>query len=190
MDSGCGCAKPVLSAKSVDPGELLTVAVQVTGFPVGERVVAITLETDSRRTPIVTLSVKMLGSVPPPFIHVLTGDLTFESGAGASERREVKLFTVERGPRQQTPKLTSDLPGLRLVLDSIEEKPYVDPGTFERIYKFTANFDDPPSGTFAGEVVARDPWIEGRSLRLLVHGKVRQSVRVVPNSVRLDLRKD
>ena len=65
VESGCGCARPTVHPEKILPGEVATVDVQVDEIPIGERVVPISLTTDSSATPQVVLSVKVIGRRPP-----------------------------------------------------------------------------------------------------------------------------
>lgn len=112
VESGCGCATPKVHPRLVRPGGVAIVEVEANPIEIGEKDVVITLETDSPATPIVPLTLRIIGCRRPPFIVSVTGDLTCQEGYSAEDTREIHVDTIERVASSHTPTLRCDLPFL------------------------------------------------------------------------------
>ena len=95
VETSCGCAKPKIEPTTIAPGKSGTVEVQATPLQIGEKMVSITLHTDSTLSPTIILSLRIIGSRLPPFMGQAKGELSFFGDDPATDLREVFVDTVE-----------------------------------------------------------------------------------------------
>ncbi|MEO6807665.1 MAG: DUF1573 domain-containing protein [Isosphaeraceae bacterium] len=182
VESGCGCTKQHLSAEIIKPRESAFLTVQPTPLLFGERRVPITLHTDSPSSPVVNLSLRILGGQDPPFLLSVDGDLRFRD-CEAGDELEVVVQTVERSSEaDREPVLRSDLPFLRFDRKGTRIKPS---GHSADILVRTSIYSvqiasTPPGDSFHGEVVVIDPWLPEHVNKLRVRGETSPPIRAVP----------
>lgn len=178
----CACAEQILSADLVKPNESVFLTIRPRPMQFGDKRVAIELITDSPESPVVTVSLLVLGAEKPPFLWSLSGNLTFRDFAVGDEA-EIEVSTVEpsreSGPE---PVLESDLPFLRFRRGDSSVKPH---GDSEDTFIRTTSYDveiasTPPDDSFFGEVRVADPWRPDRFKSLSVRGESSPPIRVVP----------
>ena len=186
-ESGCGCARPVVRPELVAPGQAAVVEVTAMTIPVGEKVVRINLRTDSPTKPEVALTLKLVGTRKPPFLFMLEGEAVFRGDYSRGMSREIAVLTVENREQGASPRVSTDLPFLRLTPNGVNTKPYVKPGTFLRKWKYLVEITDrPPSGSFSGTVRAKSPWDSGETLSFNVMGQLQSGLRAFPSIITLD----
>jgi hypothetical protein len=187
VESGCGCTKPTVEPRVVQPGGLCVVKFQATGLPVGERVVPLTVHTTSPKTPTVPLVLRIIGSRRPPFVLQVTGDLTSLQPGRTDDPRTITVITVETSPTPTVPRVTTDLPFITFDTPEISPtEPYTVEGTMTRRYRFPVRLTAAPSELrFAGTAYVEDPWDSSRRVPLRIQGEKRESIRLVPSPLRL-----
>jgi hypothetical protein len=187
IESGCGCATPVVEPEIVTPGGHTTVTVSAISIPVGRKVVPIIVHTDSLTQPDVELTFVIEGTRKPPFLFRIEGDLSFRGKFGAGLGREFEVVTVEPAGCRETPDISTSLSFLRLTQVGLQDEPYDDPASVLRRRTWKLEFTQkPPSAQFSGVVTARDPWHAGASQTLIVQGQFDDSnLRVAPSNVTL-----
>lgn len=188
VESGCGCAKPVVEPRLIKPGGPATVSVHVQGLDVGERTIPITVETDSPVTPHVLLTIRHQGYVQPPYLFRAGGELTWSWGDATSESaREIILETVETVETTGRPEPRSDLEFLQIGPPVVTSRPNVnDPKLVGRMYRFPVKLSPAPEEAFSGIMEVADPWNPGRSEVIRVHGEPGSPLRVSPSRLLLD----
>ena len=97
MSSGCGCAVPKIEPKVIEPGKTGYVEVEAASPLIGEKLVTITLETDSAKTPILPLQLRLVGGGSPPFLLSAEGDLSYHEDIARSKPRQIEVLTIEKG---------------------------------------------------------------------------------------------
>jgi len=167
----------------IEPGASASVDVSATPFPVGERTVAITLNTDSPVTPKIHLQLRMIGSRRPPFLLAVDGSLAFSRRGGPDESLAVSVFTIEPSRRDGEPVIRSDIPALIFERVGLEEKPWNDPGLFQRRYLFRARLQGGPTGTISGTASIADPWEPARVETISVYRPDSANLRLFPSRV-------
>jgi hypothetical protein len=186
--SGCGCAVPKVEPTHLEPGASTTVKVAANPPPVGERIVAITVHTNSPLTPDVPLHLRMVGSRRPPFLLSVLGDLAYREADISGTPREVVARTIETGPCEATPHLDSDLDFLSFRLIEVKEEPYLDPGTTLRTYRFEVSLTGPPPArTFSGTVRVHDPWDQSLIKTIPAYRQEAPPVRVIPTHLSIEI---
>jgi len=186
VESGCGCATPIVETETVVPGGTGAVVVGASPPASGERTVEFRVHTDSPSTPVVGLTLRMFGGEAPPFLLSAAGDLTYLDG-GEGEARELTVWTIERedGDRK-TPAVKCDLDFLRFKPIGREVSPYYGPNEVQCKSTFAVELvASPPEGTTTGEVIVVDPWDDRRGQRVTMHSK--SSLRVLPANPTLSL---
>ncbi len=170
--SGCACTTPSIDPSVIAPGATGKITFQATPVPVGERIVVITLNTDSPSTPAVPLTLRLIGSRRPPFVLSAKGDLAGLRADDPDESREVRVLTVEEGPAGPSPRLESDLSFLAFDGPRIaSEGPYTEPGTICRTYVYRLRIVSAPAEVpFLGTIKVVDPWDQSRPISLNVKG--------------------
>jgi len=185
--SSCGCSTPRVHPEVIEPGGSAAVDVEATAPDIGERLVHITLETDSARSPEVRLELRLIGGRKPPYLESLRGDLTYFDVRFEGTEREVQAFTVESDGAGRTPVARVDLPFLEVRPDGAFDMP-AEGGFVKRRHRFQVRFaSEPPVGDFTGELSVADPWNPSRVERLSIHGKRRPAVEVYPSRIVLRL---
>ena len=91
-------------------------------MPVGERILPITLNTDSPATPRITLNFRMLGSRKPPFLLDIEGDLACVADPPEAETRQIVVTTVEGPERRESTAPRGDLAFLKFERINVTEK--------------------------------------------------------------------
>jgi hypothetical protein len=186
VESSCGCATPKVQPTILAPGNLGIVEVNATPLAVGERLVSVTLRTDSPLTPLVVLNLKILGWRDPSFLLQASGDLTYKGESFQTETREISAVTVESlGSRPRPPIIKSDLPFLEVGAPILDERPYSSPGSVQRTYVYRVNFSSSPPATFTGDVSVIDPWDPEHADRIHVQGETLPPLRVFPSRLAL-----
>jgi hypothetical protein len=122
VESGCGCARPVVRPEVVAPGQAAVVDVTAMAIPVGQKVALIKLRTDSPIKPEVPLTLTIVGTRKPPFLFLLEGEAVFRGDYVTGMGREIAVLTVESHDKGAGPALTTDLPFLRLAPKGVEVK--------------------------------------------------------------------
>lgn len=187
VTSGCGCAKPVVRPELVAPGAVAVVEVTALTIPVGEKDVLITVHTDSPVNPDVPLTLKLVGTRKPPFLYLIDGEAVFLGEYSPAMSREIGVYTIESGEQGTSPRVDLDLPFLKATLTGVETKPYIEPGTLLRRWKYRVELKDrPSSGSFTGLLTAKSPWDPDDSLSLNVVGQLRSGPRAFPSAIILD----
>lgn len=165
----------------VPPGGTAVVSVDPTPMQYGERHVAIDVRTDSPATPVVPLTLRIVGSQRPPFLLAVDGDLTFRDPV-AGDSREVAITTIELEGSRESPEIRCDPPFLQITPIDVQEKPRLDdPGAVLKVARYRVEFGETPTQPFQGEVVVRDPWVTGRELALVTRVEVTPPLRAVPS---------
>ncbi len=191
VGSGCGCAKPVPSATVIGPGQSITLDVEGSPFPIGDRTIPITVHTDSAATPSVDLRLRMLGSRTPPFLLDATGELAFLNVeranlalAGETRRFTVRMIELDSAEREPSFRVTP--PGLVVEKVSSQARPYITPGSVVRTHVYNVSFAEPPiESRIAGMVSVVDPWFAEHVTDLKVYAEIRSRIRAVPAWVEL-----
>ncbi len=189
VQSSCGCTSAEVSKKIVGPGEVVTLDAVAQAVPVGHKEVPLTVATDSSATPIVAVKVVILGTQKPPFLHRVTGDLTYRGDFDRSETREVMVETIETGPAGVDPALKCDLPCLKFELtrrDQVKNGFLKDAVHRARFYRVTFA-SEPPSGSFSGRLRVSDPWTAGGVMDLAISGERQPEVQVSPARLTIDV---
>lgn len=190
VESGCGCARPTIRPDTIAPGEVATVDVRVDEIPIGEKLVPISLTTDSPATPRIDLNLKVIGRRPPPYLLKATGDLIWRDFATA-EPRELVVESLERKGDDRAPILKSDLPFLKITPRGGEthSKGSDESDIVARTYRYEITLEGrPPEDHFEGEVSVVDPWGPDRVLSVHAYGQLPPPIRVFPQ--RLILKRD
>ena len=121
----------------IAPRSIGTVEVHSTPFPVGEKLVSVTLHTDSHLSPTGELRLRVFGwrghhsccSRGPNSSTGLT--------PSARRTRELTVLNVElSGSKPRQPLIESELPFLQFTTPVIDEQPYSDPTTVQRTYRY------------------------------------------------------
>lgn len=186
VESGCGCAKPLVNVDVVAPGMVATVDVVAAPLSFGQKDVPITIHTSSTTKPNIKLTLRIIGTRNPPFLYQIWGDLTFRGVYKPGEVREVTIVTVEPPGCPEVPQVIPDLPFLKLTEAGVEDQPYSRPGTLLRQRNYRVEFTGkPPSETFTGTIVAHDPWEAGATLSLNVSGQFQSQLKIVPATINL-----
>lgn len=178
----CACAEQTLSGRVVAPGATAYLTVRPRPMRFGERRVAIEVRTDSPTTPVVALTLHVVGSEKPPFLASVDGHLTFR-GFRVGDEAEIRVSTVEPSAREGPgPAVESDLPFLRFDRGGSVVKPIGDAGdAFLRTTSYrVAIAEPPPGGSFFGEVRVTDPRRPDIVKSLQVRGETTPPMRVVP----------
>ncbi len=190
VESGCGCARPTVRPDTIAPGEAATVDVQVDEIPIGEKIVPISLTTDSPATPRIDLSLKVIGRRAPPYLLKATGDLVWRDFSTPGPK-EVAVEALERKGDDRPPILKSNLPFLKITPKGVQSHPRGpdEPDIVDRTYLYEITLEGrPPEAQFAGEVSVVDPWDLGRVLSVHAYGQLPPPIRVFPQ--RLILKRD
>ena len=107
----------------IPPGRTATVTVSVNPLDVGEKLIPITLTTDSQTTPTVNLALHVTGYREPPFLWRVLGDLTYRwDDIVSGSARELDVEAGEIGNRGEVPVAHSDLPFLIVDRPAISEE--------------------------------------------------------------------
>lgn len=184
VSSSCNCAEPVVEPTTIPPGGVATVEVKATPPPRGNRSVTFTVITDSLITPVVELSLKMIGTRRAPYLAGVDGELGYPEDDPTGVVRELTVYMVELPESDRMPAPRSDLPFLKVEPLGRSESPIIGTGDVNRLYKFRVIMASrPPLGTFTGEVAVVDPWDDEHSERALVHGRVVPALRMAPSRV-------
>jgi hypothetical protein len=187
VESGCGCARPVVRPGLVAPGHSATVEVTAMMVPVGEKVVRFKLRTDSPAKPELELTLKMVATQKPPFLYLTEGEAVFRGEYSAELSREIAFLTVESHDQGDSPEVSTDLPFLKLTLKGVEVKPFIEPGTLLHRWRYLVEFKDrPPSGSFQGTITAKSPWDRDETLSLKVVGQLRSGIVAYPSVITID----
>jgi Protein of unknown function (DUF1573) len=187
VKSGCGCARPVVSSELVAPGRATLVDVAAMMVPLGEKLGRIDVRTDSPVKPDVPLTVRLVGTRKPPFLYLLDGEVVFLGDYLPGMSRELGVLTVEHDRQGSAPKIRIDQPFLKATLAGVETKPFMEPGTFLRRWKYNVELKERPSpASFTGLLTAESPWEHGESLSLNIIGQLQPGLRAFPKAVTLD----
>lgn len=179
--SGCGCTTPRVEPTLIRPGETCRVEVEAKVPHLGEKIVPITLVTDSPKAQYVDLQLRLLGSHQPPFLLTVEGDLHFLDKLDRTSTREITVRTVEKEPSARAPRVFSDLSFLKIDLVSVDDEPYVVPGTTLRTHIYRVSIThEPPPGTVNGSVTAVSPWEPSHILSVPVFARNSRQLRVTP----------
>lgn len=136
VESACGCALPRVEPTVFDPRQTGVVFVSAQVPPLGEKAVTITLNTDSPKSPTVTLHFRLISRRTPPYILKVTGDLTFAGRFTINDSRELVVDTVEPPGSPQPPLVRSSLEAIAIAYSSSSERPYLTPDTVHRTYRY------------------------------------------------------
>ena len=191
IQPSCGCAQPVASAMSIDPGGVITLDVAGQPLPVGDRTVTINVRTDSAVTPTLPLTLRLIGSNKPPFLLDATGDLTFLNVDRPNlkpdgESRKLVVRMIETRADAQEPTFRATPPNLLVTKIGEQTQPYREPDTVLRMYLYRVGFAEPPiEDRLAGGVTVIDPWSPEHRTELRVEVEVRARIKAVP--ARIDL---
>ncbi len=192
VETSCGCATPKIEPTTIAPGKNGTVEVQAAPLQSGEKMVSITLHTDSSLSPTVVLSLRIIGSRLPPFMGQAKGELSFLGDDSATEVRKIFADTVElKGSPPTSPIVKNELPFLEISHPVLEaDEPYTTPDTVHRRYVYEAKLaSEVPSGSFSGDVFVIDPWDSNHVELIRVHGEALPPLRVFPSRAILRVEK-
>ncbi len=185
--SGCGCAKPRLLESVVQPGKQANLLVDPTPIEFGGRTVSIDVETDSPKTPRLTLELQVKGWHKPPYLQNVLGDLTFrDAEPGTAITFETTSFCT-RG--DDTPlRITNSIPGLAINLkESIRKDSPDGANLMLRIDRYEAKVVAKPSeAAQIGSLTVDDPWNEGHNIALPVRFDVVPAIRIIPSRITLN----
>lgn len=188
--SGCGCTVPSLTKTLVRPGEMCEVLVPPlrTEIVSAERVVPITLFTDSPLTPQVALSLRLVDRRPPPFLVTAGGTVTFHDPSPGKTTQFAVKTVEEFHSEPSAPDVTSPDPYIQLkYLDIEQQQTERDARVVYRTYKYAAELIDPlPSDNFHSAIRVRDPFAPGHEISVLVKGTAIPPVRIQPAKLVLD----
>ncbi len=181
---GAAHATPKISPNVIAPRSIGTVEVHSTPFPVGEKLVSVTLHTDSHLSPTGELRLRVFGWRRPPFMLQSGAELVYRAHSFREETRELTVLNVElSGSKPRQPLIESELPFLQFTTPVIDEQPYSDPTTVQRTYRYKVKFSSPPPANFAGDVVVIDPWDRQHSDRIPVRGEALPPFTVAPSRI-------
>src|SRR6185312_12552765 len=100
--------------------------------------------------------------------------------------REIKVLTVEEGDRGDSPDVRIDLPFLRATLVGVESRPFIEPGTVLRKWKYRIEFAEKPlAGSFQGVLQARSRQNPDDTLSMNVVGQLHSGLRAYPSVITL-----
>lgn len=180
-ESGCGCLEPVVDPSVIPAGGSGKVEVKARYFPVGERRVPISINTDSPTTPQFTITVRLIGGRRPPFLLRADGILCYMGDFEPSETREIVVDTIETTRDARAPTFANIPPFLKIERSEDMSRPYTTPETVVHLYKFKVSFvTAPPPGVYEDDIVVIDPWDPKHTVRLRVLTQFRPPVRVIP----------
>ena len=185
--SGCGCAKPVVSPTVVLGGSTATVQVSATTFPIGERIVPLTVVTDAPEESSIALKLTIIGTHRPPYLLRLFGNLGYFADDLSGPPREIEVIQIV-GPNtpRRDPVLACDLPFLSFEPSGCERKPYTTPDTFQDIHRYRAVVVvRPEQEDFAGSLRVTDPWDRANVQTLAIVGSITRKLRVMPDRIAL-----
>lgn len=191
VESGCGCAKPVPSKTFIGPGRSVSVDVEGSPFPIGDRTVPITIHTDAPETPTIGLKLRMIGSRKPPFLLDASGELAFlDVGrpdlGRAGENRQFVVRMVEYESSGREPSFRVNPSSLVIEKVSTKANPYVTPGTVVRTHVYRVSFSEPPAeNRIAGVVSVVDPWFKDHVTDLKIYAEIRSRIKAFPPQVNL-----
>ena len=184
VQTSCGCATPEVQPTTIAPGKTGTVVVRAVPLHIGERMVSITLNTDSPSSPKVVLQLRIVGSRRAPFMGRAYGELNYLVGSSMSEGRKIFADAIESSGSIPSPPIArTEMPFLEISNPTLEsEAPHTLPGTIRRRYVYEVTLASKvPSGRFVGEVTVTDPWDTDHVERVRVHGEYLPPIRAVPS---------
>ena len=188
VQTSCGCAAATVEPTWVQAGRSSIVSVKATPLQIGERMVQITLKTDSPVRPLVHLRLKIVGSRRPPFLAKSGGDLSFGEKDSPSETRTLYAFNAEsKGSKPLPPSVTAEAPFIMIApARLIEEHATADPDTVSRKYGFEVSISaDRPSQSYSGELRVVDPWDANHVERERLHFTAAKSLKSIPDRLAL-----
>jgi len=97
VQSSCGCLEPKIEKMTIEPGKIVVVEAHALPVEVGEKLVAVTLRTDSPLTPEVVLQLRMFGGRRPPYLQQAAGELTWMEGDIKTSKRK-SSWPTSSGP--------------------------------------------------------------------------------------------
>ena len=192
VETSCGCATPKIEPTTIAPGKNGTVEIQAAPLQIGEKMVSITLHTDSLLSPTVVLSLRIIGSRLPPFMGQANGELSFLGDDSAQDVRTISVDTVELAGSKPTPPIVKNtLPFLKISDPVVKvDEPYTTPDSVHRKYLYEATLNsEVPSGVFSGEFFVVDPWDSNHMERVVLHGETLPPLRIVPSRAILQVEK-
>lgn len=184
--SSCGCATPDVHPTTIPPGGAGVVEVKAAPRGIGERIVSVTLRTDSVASPEVVLRMRVVGNRRPPYLSSVYGELTYEGDISVGEPRSITATTLElAATKPMPPRVESDLQILEFGPPTLlEETAYDTPGVVLRRYSYEVK---PASSfrenAFVGVVELIDPWDPAHRERLTARGTVLPPLRAIPARV-------
>jgi hypothetical protein len=199
VDATCGCVKPVADPPDVRPGETTKIAVKAITPATGTRVLPLVVHTDSPIIPDVRLIARMVVRRKPPFLYGVTGDLNFRGRYSPALVAEFSIVTFESVGPIDEPKVSTDLPFLRIARDEVSneargarEADDVAGPFIVRTRRYTVGFKEaPPEPTFIGTITVNDPFgrTGSRSLNVLGQLDATDAPKVTPRSLTLHKKK-
>lgn len=187
--SACDCAVARVDPMVVAPGS--TSIVEIVGKPSesSDRMVAVTLATDSAETPEVHLHVRLKGTKAPtpPYLIAASGDLTYHGTFSESDEREIKVLTIQNTGRREEAKIVSTVPATRIVLIDTDAAATTEPAFSIVTHTYSVRLQSRPKGgeRLEGLVVVQDPWDESRQEKIQVFGEFRDAFSVCPTRLLL-----
>ncbi len=185
IQTSCGCTQAKIEPTQIGPGKKGFVSLQVTPPSAGERLVMVTLNTDSPLTPEVGLKVRVGSSRTPPYLLSVSGEIVYNSGDDVlAEDRDLEAITIDvAGARPGiAPEPTCDLDYVHIGTPTMVEAADAATGTVVRKYRYKVRIVDyPPTDHFSGVIKVRDPWDADSFQAINVHGINRGPFRIVPS---------
>ena len=186
IETTCGCISAKIEPSVVEPGGTAIVKVFPAAPPTGETTVGITLHTDSPLTPTVSLLLRSRGTMRPPYLLDVRGDLTFKGRSFTSESRDFDVYVVEpEGSSPRLPEIRSDLSFLTLSpLVLVQKGTYSGSNAAFRKYTCTVRFvREPPAPYVSGSVKILDPWHPDHVKELQATAEVLPRLRAAPSRI-------
>lgn len=189
VESTCGCAKPRVEPNRVPPGGVAKILVVASPTAVEDRVVQITLHTDSIATPTVPLSLYLSTNRKPPYINRVFGDLTFSGSTSEENVRHVFVEAVEPKEAAGSPRVELDLGFLRAELvDVAVKRDLTASNTVLRTYRYKVAFAGPPPDYDCfGQASVVDPRNLGQRFFMPINVTLPKPIRIAPARLVLNM---
>ena len=150
---------------------------------VGERLLTVTVRTNSRVTPEVPLRIRVLGGRRPPFLFDVEGVLTFTESNRACELR---VRTLQDAESNVPLSISADSQRISIQAEGFTNEPYGETRFVLRTYRYRVSLaHDWETGAIYGLVLVADPWDPQRLKQVPYSGRVTPAVRFFPSHPRL-----
>jgi hypothetical protein len=175
-----------MEPRIVPPGGNAIVEVEADPLEYGDKSVPIVIRADSlgQRSSL-DLTLNIHGRQRPPYLARAAGDLYFRSEYIIGERRNIMADVIEGvNEDHRPPKVTVMTSYFKVGVPSSKPVEHIyAPDSKMKVYSWEIPLvlvSKPPVAGFHCSAIVQDPWVEGRSIEIPIHGEADPPVRVIP----------